>query len=60
MCFVPNSGKLAMNYLSLAKTLALGWPYALGTLLLTSIYQAMSKYVFDEPYHRVGGALWYI
>ena len=49
-----------MNYLSLAKTLALGWPYALGTLLLTSIYQAMSKYVFDEPYHRVGGALWYI
>ena len=49
-----------MDYLPLAKTLALGQLYALGTLLLASIYQAMSKYVFDEPYHRVGGALWFV
>ena len=49
-----------MEYLPLAKTLALGRPYSLGTLLLASIYQAMSKYVFDEPYHQVGGALWFL
>ena len=49
-----------MEYLPLAKTLALGRPYALGTLLLASIYQAMSKYVYDEQYHRVSGALWFV
>ena len=49
-----------MEYLPLAKALALGWPYALGTLLLASVYQATSKYVFDKPYHKVGGALWFI
>ena len=49
-----------MEYLPLAKTLALGRPYALGTLFLGFVYQAMSKYVFDEPYHRVGGALWFV
>ena len=36
-----------MEYLPLAKTLALGLPYALDTLLLASVYQAMSKYVSD-------------
>ena len=46
-----------MKYLPLTKTLALGRPYALGTLFLVSINQAMSKYVYDEPYHKVGGAL---
>ena len=49
-----------MEYLPLAKTLALGWPYALGILLLASVYQAMSKYVYEEPYHKVGSALWLI
>ena len=49
-----------MKYLPLAKTLALGWSYALGTLLLTSFYQAMCKYVPDEPYYREGGALWFV
>ena len=49
-----------MEYLPLVKTLALGRPYSLGTLLLASVYQAMSKYVCDEPYHKVGGALWFI
>ena len=49
-----------MAYLPLAKTLDLGQSYALGILLLASIYQATSKYVFDEPYHKVGGALWFI
>ena len=49
-----------MRFLPLAKTLALGWHYALGTLLVASIDQAMSKYVFDEPYHRVGDALWFV
>ena len=27
---------------------------------MASIYQVMSKYVSDEPYHRVGGALWFV
>ena len=58
--FFPRSGKPAMEYLSLAKTLALGRPYALGTLLLALVYQAMSKYVFNESYHKFGGALWFI
>ena len=49
-----------MEYLPLVKILALGQPYALGTLLLASIYQAMSKYVSNEPCHRVGGALWFV
>ena len=49
-----------MEYLPLAKTLALGQPYALGTLLLASVYQAMSKYKFNKHYHRVGGALWFV
>ena len=49
-----------MEYLPLARTLALGRPYALGTLLLVSVYQAMCKYVFDEPYHKVGGDLWFV
>ena len=48
-----------MGYLPLAKTLALGQSYALGTLLLVSVYQAMCKYVSEEPYHRVG-ALWFV
>ena len=58
--FFPASGKPAMEYLPLAKTLDLGRPNALDTLLLTSIYQTMCKYVSGGPYHRVGGALWFI
>ena len=58
--FFHYFGKLAMEYLPLAKTLALGWLYALGTLLLASVFQAMSKYVYDEPYHKIGGALWFV
>ena len=46
--FFPNSRKSSREYLPLAKTIALGWPYALGTLLLGSVYQAMSKYVSDK------------
>ena len=49
-----------MEYLPLEKTLALGRSYALGTLLLALVYQTMSKYFFDEPYHKVGGALWFV
>ena len=49
--FFVTFGKPAMMYLPLAKALILGRPYALGTLLLASFYQAMSKYVSDEPYH---------
>ena len=49
-----------MEYLPLAKTLSLGRPYALGTLLLALVYQAMSKYDSNEPYHKVGGALWFV
>ena len=44
----------------MAKTLALGRPSTLGTLLFASVYLAMSKYVSDEPYHKVGGALSFV
>ena len=49
ICVFPHSRKPTMEYLPLAKTLTLGRPYALGTLLLASVYQVMNKYVFDEP-----------
>ena len=58
--YFPQLGKPAMEYLPLAKILSLHRPYALGTLLLASIYQAMSKYVYDELYHGVSGALWFV
>ena len=57
MYFPPYFGKPAIEYLPLAKTLTLGRPYALSTLLLALVYQALSKYLSDEPYHRIGGAL---
>ena len=44
-----------MKYLSLARVLAIGQPYALGTIFLASLYQSMGKYVTEVPYHRVGG-----
>ena len=46
-----------MKYLPLARALAIGRPYALGTILLASLYQSMGKYVSELPYQRVGGAL---
>ena len=49
-----------MEYLPLAKALAIGRPYALGTIFLASLYPAMCKYVTEVPYHRVGGALWFV
>ena len=58
--FFSTSGKPTIKYLPLATTLALGWPCVLGTLLLASVYQAMSKYVSDKPYHQVGGVLWFV
>ena len=27
---------------------------------MASVYQAMNKYISDEPYYRVGGALWFV
>ena len=49
-----------MDYLPLARALAIGLPYALGAIFLTSLYQAMGNYVTEVPYHRVGGALWFV
>ena len=49
-----------MEYLPLVKALVVGRPFALGTILLTSVYQAMRKYVYDEPFHRVGSTLWFV
>ena len=44
----------------MARALAIGRPYALGTIFLTSLYQAMGKYVTKIPYHKVGGAIWFV
>ena len=49
-----------MEYLPLARALAIGGPYALGTILLASLYQSMGKYVSEMPYKRVGGSLWFV
>ena len=58
--FLPHSGKPSIEYLPMAKALAIGRPYALGTILLASLYQSMGKYVSEIPYQRVGGVLWFI
>ena len=58
--FFPHLSKPSMEYLPLAKALAIGLPYALGTIFLASLYQAMGKYVTEVPYHRVGGALKFV
>ena len=49
-----------MEYLPLARALIIGQPYALGTILLASLYQSMGKYVSELPYQRVEGALWFV
>ena len=61
-CFVffLHSGKPSMKYLSLATIFSIGRPYALGTIFLTSLDEAMGKYVTEEPYRRVGGALSFV
>ena len=58
--FFPHSNKPFMEYLPLARALAIRRPYALGTILLASLYQSMGKYVSEIPYQRVGGALWFV
>ena len=58
--FFPQSGKPSMEYLPLARALAIGRPYALGTNILASVYQSMGKYGSELPYLRVGGALWFV
>ena len=49
-----------MENAPLARALAIGRPYSLGTILLISLYQYMGKYVSEIPYQRVGGALWFV
>ena len=49
-----------MEYLLLARAFSIGRPYALGTIFLASLYQAMGKYVTEVPYYKVGGALWFV
>ena len=49
-----------MENAPLARALAIGRPYSLGTILLTSLYQSMGKYVSEIPYQKVGGGLWFV
>ena len=49
-----------MEYLPLARALAIRRPYSLVTIILASLYQSMGKYVSEIPYQRVGGALWFV
>ena len=58
--FFPHLGKPSMEHLPLARALAIERPHALGTIFLASLHQAMGKYVTEIPYHRVGGALWFV
>ena len=47
ICVFFQLWKTRHGVLTIGETLALGLPYALDTLLLASVYQAMSKYVSD-------------
>ena len=58
--FFPHSGKPSMEYLPLARALAIGQSYALGTIFLASLYQSMGEYVSELPYQRVEGSLWFV
>ena len=58
--FFPHLGKPSVEYLPLARALAIGQPYASSTIFLASLYQAMGKYVTEAPYLRIGEALWFI
>ena len=58
--FSPYLGKPSKEYLPLARAFAIERPYALCTIFLASLYQAMGKYVTEVPYHRVGRALWFV
>ena len=49
-----------MEYLPLARALAIRQPYVLGTIFLASLYQAMGKYVTEVPYYKVEVALWFV
>ena len=49
-----------MEYLPLARALAIGRPYALGAIFMASLYQAIGKYVTELPYHMEGEALWFV
>ena len=46
-----------MKHLPMARALTIGRPYALGTILLASLYKSIGKYLSELPYQRVGGAL---
>ena len=45
--FFLSSRKPAMEYLPLAKTLSLGQPYALGTLLLALVYHKVNMFLMN-------------
>ena len=46
-CIFPHSSKPSMDYFSLARALAIERSYALGTILLASLYQSIGKYVSE-------------
>lgn len=56
----PAGGKPTMEYLPLARSLAIGPSFALGTLLLGSTYHALRKCVTDDPVSKMDGSLWFV
>ena len=58
--FFPHSSEPSIERFPLARALAIRSLYALGTIFLASLYQAMGKYVTKIHYHKVGGALWFV
>lgn len=55
-----SAEKPAVEYLTLARTLARCRPCALATILLALVYHSLGRYVSDERYQKVRGALWFI
>lgn len=58
--FSPAGGKPTMEYHTLARSLAIGPSFALGTLLLGSTYHALRKCVTDDPVSKMDGSLWFV
>lgn len=49
-----------MEYLPLGKHIVIKESFALGTILLAPIYHSLGRNMVKEPYHKVGGTLWFV
>lgn len=58
--FFPNLGKPTMKISFFGQGFSCVAVFCQGIILLTSIYHALNRYIVEVPYHKVGGALWFV